>query len=292
MNRFQRYGVEPSSLMAVTSQDLNLRIQYWWVNHKLELRRRWVFSLLLLDALLLVVVVAYVFLTVRGSVQLSRQVTEGAATLAQPVQVTNRPADVSIQNQWGVRNANGSTDFIALVTNSNTEWYAGEVIIRFTVNGSPLDETLSTFLMPGQTRHVFFNRTGALAPSSRVDAEVVSTTWERPSSLFDSENTSFSVANATFSALTIISGQQTDASRVTAEVTNNSIYGFWAVPVTIIVFRGGEPVAVDEQVLRQVQPFETQTVTAQWLQRIPSGGEIVVEPYVNAFDEENRLPVG
>lgn len=278
--------------MAVDSQDLYLRVQYWWVNHKLELRRWWVFSLLIFDALLLLLAAVFLFVTTTGSSKLSQQVTDGAAALVQPVHITARPSAIIVEAQWGVRNENGSTDFLARIANPNTEWYAPEITLSFAVNGSPIEETMTTYLMPGETRHVFFNRMGVLAPGSRVTAKVEETAWERPPSLFASDNTSFSVSDTVFTPLSIISGEQKDATRVTAVVTNESIYGFWAVPVTVIIFRSDEPVAVDEQTIRQIAPFGTATVTSQWLQRIPQGGDIVVEPHVNAFDEENRLPVG
>ena len=62
--------------------------------------------------------------------------------------------------------------------------------------------------------------------------------------------------------------------------------------MNVLLFRGEDPVAVSEQTIRQIKPFASQPVVAQWVERIPTGVTVVVEPYVNPFDETNILPLG
>lgn len=278
-------------MIAVDSRDVFLRLQYWWVNHKLELRHWWVLSILVFDALALIVVVVMVISAAIGSGQLSGRVKDQVVLLGTPLTVAARPVAIQVEGSWGIRSDDGSSDFIAKLTNPNDEWFASSLSVSFSVGATEITESVSTFLLPGETRHVFLHQSGALPPNVAVRAEVGEVQWEHPASLFPVENTAFSVANESLIPLAIITGQTGDATRATAEVTNNSIYGFWVVPVNVLVLREDEPVAISEQTLREIKPFEKQIVTAQWVQRVSSGVTVLVEPYVNPFDENNHLPV-
>lgn len=277
--------------MAIDSNDVNLRLQYWWVNHKLELRRWWVLVLLVLDAFLLIAATTMLLLAASGSAALTRHIPAEAQRARQPLQLTARPHAIAVNGEWGVRNENGNTDFLARLANLNAEWFAESVTVTFAVDGNDLEETVNTFLMPGEERYVFLKDQGPLAKGASVTARVSSTTWTRPNSLFAAQNTNFSVSGIVLTPLTLITGQGKEASRVTAEVSNDSIFGFWAVGVNVVVLRGDIPLAASTTTIRNFESFDQETITVQWLSRFPAGVRVVVEPYVNAFDEENILPL-
>jgi hypothetical protein len=277
--------------MAVDSTDLNLRLQYWWVSHKLELRRWWVLSLLILDGVLLLAAGFFVTTTALGSRKVDEAILAGAVRLDRPLNVTERPQPVSVDGAWDIAGT-GTTDFVAQLTNPNTEWLAAAVEVEFSVSGDPIPETVSAFLLPGETRHVFLKRNSASADEHTVAAKVVGLTWEHPEDLFPAENTAFAVSGVIVEPLQLITGAGGEATRVTADVRNASLYGFWAVDVNILLYRNGAPVAFSKQTIRTFESSATETVAAQWLRSFGAGVQVIVEPYVNVFDESTILPVG
>lgn len=278
----------PPKTAVFSLGDATLRFHQWFLGHRSQLVKWWVIMILLLDAGILFFNVGS--LTVYFSQNNRYEVL--SVSMARNLKPAQALADLNAIEPEIIRVAaipnQDKVDFVAQVKNKNADWTA-KLTYHFTV-GPSSSETASGFIMPGQTRYL------AILAQPMIDAagnppECVfdDLQWVRVTDRERLENTVFKVENVVIEPAAITPNTAKTFSRISAEIVNASLYGYWQVDIPVVVLENQIPVAIQNLVLRSFAPGERRTISAQWLNRLPSQSTADIQPVVDITDEANYM---
>lgn len=269
--------------------DLNLRLNYWYVNHQDQLKKWWVIAFIVMDGIILLFWVVAAFAARTDGIALQRQLIERSqASLFSADARRELASPLSVGTPVAVSAGTKAVDLIVELKNPNGPYVAESVNYRFVYSDQALP-VRQTFILPETSRYVFESNIPTQAGKTPT-LELLGVAWRRPKQpkvlaqlLFKTEAVSLDV-----SALTSGTPPQS-APRVQATVVNNSIHSFREVEVSIAVLDRDRPVSAERVVVKNWRSFAKQTVTAQWVRTIPAGAKVVITPQVNPLDERNFL---
>lgn len=185
----------------------------------------------------------------------------------------------------------GMIDFLSFATNPNMDWWA-DVTYHFTYAGDQATDTASTILYPGDHRPL---PVVAVASQGVASAKLVidNVAWHRidthaipdPASWL-TDRLSFSVTDAVYESLAL--GKET-IGHSTFTITNNTAYGYWSVPLVVMLKRGSSVIGVSTTSIDTFTAGHAQTVDMNWFVTLPSVTSIDVVPLVNVFDPASYL---
>lgn len=270
--------------------DLNLRLNYWFLNHKDQLKKWWIIALLILDGLLLVFWVVAAFAARTDGVAVQRQLLERSkATLFAADVRADLASPLGLGTPVAVPSGTNTVDLIVELKNPNGPYVAESVEYRF-VYGDQALPVRQTFVLPKTSRFVFESNI-PLQAGKTPTVNLVSVHWRRPKQGKLLSQLSFKVDKVSLdvSALTTGTPPQS-APKVQATIVNTSIFSFREVEVSIAVLDRDRPVAAERVVVNDWQTFAKQTVNAQWVRTIPAGAKVIVTPQLNPLDERNFRP--
>lgn len=260
--------------------DRQLKISYWYITHKLSLRRLLAVVLSLAIFLLLFYTVwqlTFYLINYQASQERLNQLVFGGNQYLEAVE-NNKPATLGFSPVSSLAVGQGHYDYLVQANNPNPDWL---VTFDYRLVGS--SQFKPTFVLPGETKYLM-----DIASSNVAGAlEVVNLQWQRFND-YDAlagERLSFSVANDSFQA-----GEDSGApSRLTFDLTNNSPYGYWEVGVSALLYNGGSIIGINHVVLPQVQAGETRSVQLNWPERLLRVNSFKILPEVNILDENNIM---
>jgi len=73
-------------------------------------------------------------------------------------------------------------------------------------------------------------------------------------------------------------------TRLSAVITNRSVYAFTSVRFGIVLKSGSAIVAVGDVLVEGLKALEARTIEASWLQSLPSNADVTVFPILNLLD--------
>lgn len=272
--------------MAEEKDDISLKFGYWIAIHRDQLRTWWAMSILVVDVLLLVAFAitftSYSFSTVRT--------VHGISEMAQPLVSTQlqnalAPKKLITEDATVLDRGNGRYDFVAAVTNPNPLWAAVQVTFHFTY-GSETSRDEKTTLWPGMSAYLMQMNVAMTPPASGTAAKVdiVDVRWMHPDNpaLFTSD-VAFPASDVTITPVTGLASGVV-GTRLSAVVTNQSVYSFRSVRFGIILKSGGTIIAAGDVLAEHLLPLEKRTIEASWLLTLPTNAEATVFPILNLLD--------
>lgn len=219
-----------------------------------------------------------------------RQIVKSAVALSPPQAVREVSVqDLEILNSNYLVNSSGKTDFISLVSNPNSDWWA-KITYHFNLSGESSDSE-EIKILPGQSLYLILAGQ-SITPTSNTDqAELVleNISWQRILDRVKLNNFQFDVSDVVYESNVVVPNSSQTFSRVTGQISNRSLFGYWSVDIQIILLKGNQPVALKQILLRQFIAGETQSINAQWFDALPSPLEIIVQPVVDIFDDSNYM---
>ncbi len=269
--------------------DVNLRLNYWYVNHRDQLKKWWVIVLLAFDGIVLVfwVVAAFAAQTDGRAVQRQLMERSQATLFAAPVR-RELASPLIVGTSLAVPAGTKTVDLIVELKNPNGPYVAESVQYRFAYGDQALP-VRQTFLWPNASRYVFESNLPVQAGKTPT-LELLGVAWRRPKRPEILSQISFKVENVSFDVSALTTGTPPQpAPRVQATVVNDSIHTFREVEVSIAVLDRDRPVAAERILVDNWRSFATQTINAQWVRTIPAGAKVVIIPHVNPLDERNFL---
>ncbi len=186
----------------------------------------------------------------------------------------------------------GAWDVVGFMTNPNEDWWA-EAVYQFTYGADTATSPNTAVLYPKTTQPLLALGIKNGQPTN-ANLRLLGLRWHRidPHTIPDfsawkTERLNLVVADAAFSG--VLGGEKT-LGRSTFSVANQSAFGYWSVPLAILLKRGSAIVGVSTTSLEQLEAGETRRVSLTWFESIPGVGEIEVVPLLNLFDASNYLP--
>lgn len=273
--------------------DLGLKISYWFVTHKEQFRQWRILSVLGLNFLFLI------FTVVAGSIYLSeiprygRLLARAASATPQAAIERTRPVPIEVRGATAAPVEGKTIDLIAELRNANERWGATIVEYSFTVAGTETPRR-TTYLLPGEHRHVF-QLGGAVAdPSALVPGSVTLTLhdvrWQWVRDPEFAGQSSFAVTDLSFTPRTQ-TRQGGEAASLRATVTNTGIRGWRSVTVGIVVVDGSTAVGANTVTISAFDAQDKRTIEASWPRAFSPSATVLLEPSTNLFDPKNTLPV-
>lgn len=270
-------------VMAQPKDPLSLRFGYWVAVHRDQLRTWWAISIIAVDVLLLMYFVVtftqYSFTTVR-TVAL---VGEMAAPLVTPsLRATLSPRDLVAGTAVAIERGIGRYDLAAPVSNPNPQWAATEVRYRFTYGATTHEE--KTVLWPGSESFLTQLNVGLKVPPAGTipQVEVTAVQWQRPDTPTRFSEVAFPLSQPVLRPVTTVAGSA--ATRLTATVTNNSVYSFRSVRLTVVLRQGNTVVAAGEVSIEAFKSLEKRPLEVTWLATIPGNAAVSAYPAINLLD--------
>jgi hypothetical protein len=272
-----------------------LKLGYWFVTHKLKLRKWLVISLIVPSVALWLfaigMVVKLYLVDYNHFRQMEREmpldlVNPYALEAAQPKALSVKP----VQTFEGTR---GATDAVVEVTNPNKNFWA-TWSGRFVATGATTTAK-TEFILPGETKQVMDLGIESPAPSNvRYDLRDVA--WHKIDrhlipdyDEYRDNRLRFEIKDVAWSSAASADGSET-ITRVTFTVTNRSAYSFWSVRFLADLYRGTALAAVNSVELAEFETGQTRTVEMVWVQDLKAISKVEITPEVNILDENVRMP--
>ncbi len=189
-------------------------------------------------------------------------------------------------------NSIDSYDFTASISNPNTDWYAD---FDYAFAGSAGSTHVSHgFIFPGENRQLItlqqkfdveprnFELVVTNLKWTRLDAHMVGDLNE-----WYSQHNDFIFSDVSHGTIRVGSKNVT-SSNIT--VKNNSPYGYWSAPFTLLLERNGAIVGVNQFSIAGFEAGETRQITINWFDSAPSSGDLHVTPSIDYLDSEIYMP--
>lgn len=271
--------------------DKQLRIGIWWVTHRDQLKKWWVILLAVGDILLFLYLLfntVIILLSWTKFTSLPYQIGQPVVDF-KSYQQKNAPQALRIISTKYIRvpEENEQYHLLAEVQNPNERWSVPLLDYHFTVDGVDLEQKKSYFLPNEQRFLIQYNAESKnVKPVVKFIIEDVS--WHREEKPEKTSSLAFEIKNPQTTLIPLLTNSRSSpalySTRVTAEVTNKSVYNFWQVKFVVVLYQGREPIAVNEITLEKFLTQETREIGVSWKEAYPSISKVTIIPEVNILD--------
>lgn len=272
-----------------------LQVASFWVEHKLLMRKTGYGALIGVSVLLWGFVLwslldAYAISWPREE-RIPRIINANQLTLEGLRAEAPKPIQSSDVNVFTT--TENRKDFLAEITNPNETW-AAKFTYRFNLGGTSTQERVG-YVLPNSQRYLTeLGFAGGNAQTARLTIDNIE--WQRvsPAMVGDSYNDyaaqriDFTFDDITYENNLALGESSIGQSHFT--LNNHSPYGYWAVDLTIILYRADRPVGVTTITEREVKPGETRDITVNWFENITGVSKTEVRASVNILDPSSFLP--
>ena len=269
---------------------------YWWVTHKVQVRK--VFTIVLgVVAFVLVVYALYGF----GDWFFGSGVYERFQTgqLAQPLtnftsfREADRPRDLTAESAIVLGAGDKKYDMVARTTNPNPQWW-----VEFEYRFGDATPAKKAFLLPGESRYLAALGVQSDARPSVTDVKIENIMWHRVNlhntrpdiATWMNERLNVRITDTNFSP-----PEATDPVpvwRAMFTVENDTGFSYFNVGFMVTLLSGSRVVGVNQVVISDLRAGERRAVDASWFSDIPTVTKVEVKPILNIFDDHLYIAPG
>ena len=267
------------------------RYRQWWIDHHFALRRTGLLMVFVLEILLLLAITwrlldAFVLSASDHDQAVAQMVTYGPSE-THAFALSQQAKDLQLSSARALSVGDGQYDLYAEVSNPNDAWWA-EVIYGFSSGGKEFGEGAGFVLPQSQSPLVIFSVSSSSTLSS-VTVELKEIVWHRLDAheipdyaVWKEDRFRLDVTDISFDPAFELNGKK--VGRMTFTLTNKGPYGFYELPLYLVLSRGGNVVGVNRTELSSLDAGETREVTVNWFGVVPNTNTYEVIPVVNLFD--------
>ena len=278
-----------------------LKWGYWWITHKLQLRRYLIIFLIVFDALTVLYAgwrfVDWFFLSGVQERQAIGQLA-GSYTDARGLRLAAMAQEMQHEEPITLGAGEGVYDILGRATNPNTRYWA-EFDYRFILSEDALvtPKFSRFFILPGESKYLTaLGARSEIAPSPRL--EIVNFQWHRLNAhLYWPDYATWSAARLNLqpvgAAVTPpVPGDALRVSRVKFELRNESAYSYRKVRSLVLLLAGDRIAAANTVTMDRLQAGETRPAELVWTTELPTVTEVQILPEVNILDPGAYLKPG
>ncbi len=275
--------------------DFQLTFSYWYVTHKLLLRRLLIIFLILLSAVLFsfsaYMAVDILVVQDQSFKQALNDLTSNKINYSYFHQ-KNKPADISILEVGSMKNTTDGYDFVVKVKNPNSSWLAKSVAVQLVSASGEMVEK-KTFIYPGAEKYVFFFNQSGFTPAA-TQARLGEVSWFKHYNFYDfaASRLNFEISDKIFKPAnqSEIKGNL-PVSSLTFKIKNATAYSYWQVGVYMVLRTSQQVGGVNYLALDQFKSGEARTVEMRWYENLPPIYSIEIIPEVDILDPAVYMPV-
>lgn len=272
---------------------------YWWVTHKVQVRRVFTLIVLLID-LALVGFAGYGFLDYYFGSGVGERVQ--VAQLAKQyinygsIRQLMAPADLTVESMSVLNSGSGTYDIVARIANPNPKHWA-EFDFQF-MAGEPLGAAAHDFVLPGSSKFIRLLGIKSAGSPGSPEIQFSNMAWHRLNAhVVGPDYSAWAAArlNLPITDVVFTPPEPTDPltiSRVTFNVKNNTGFGYRRIGFFVNLIGAAGQSGVNYVTISDLRPGEVRQVDASWFSVVPSVSSVEVEPDVNIFDSAAYIPPG
>lgn len=264
--------------------DLGLKLNYWFLTNRQQLRRWWVLVLIAIDLFILTAVVTQGLLllfrfrdpgnVVNAIVQTTQDIGAVQASLVPAALVQASP----VTTPHGL----GRYDFSLKLENPNATWMS-TVTIQFT-GGAKEFSPVRVVLPPKTTRYAM--ALDVAAPSTglpQAGATITNIAWQRLDAQAIAAIPKVTIKNAVQSQRVLIAGDGTQrvVTQVSGNVVNPGFLALSGLRIGVVLQRNGATVGVRSAILSTVPAESTTPFSVEWDTIISDATEVLAIPEVH-----------
>jgi hypothetical protein len=274
--------------MFENNLNLTMKIQYWFIMHRVRLRRLGVLLLMIFDILIVLLGVTGWIMYFGSQAEFNKMLSKmGNQPL---IFKQDKPRPLVIKEISALSEGADKYDLIALVKNVNTQWYIKNINYQFVVDGETVDSG-STFVLAGQEKVISkFGISLSQQPISvALTFEENDVTWSRAKTDIEMGAIlpNFAIDNVVW--MPIVDQKLAPFSRLTAQITNKSVYNFWSVGFYALVLdAGGSIVGASYTTWDNAFEGEQHQLIISWDGVINRGRDVKIYPDVDVTDPSLR----
>jgi hypothetical protein len=263
--------------------DRDIRLSYWLLTHRDQLRRGITVALTVLATALM----GYSLWQIVDLVSSRKAEEEAMNQLVASsfntdlYRQTLSPMSIQVGTVTAIPTSQGTYDVIAEIKNPNFKWAARELPFVFKVDGREVSG--KTFLLPLEEKYAVSLAVPLQARPQSVEFVPGDIRWLRIRDLSELQTPSFDVSDQKIEALVTAEGASS-GTQVSFNLKNTSPYSFWQTTVTVVLSAAGSVQAVGRQALTNVDSQGTYRVEFRWPNSSMRVDNLVVKPEVNILD--------
>lgn len=267
--------------------DFWLKINYWSITHLKELKKWWVIVFLAVDIFIAVFALTNTIiylLTMERDTGLVRDMASNVVDYSGYHQRIS-PQDIEVQNAVALSQGSKKYDLLAMINNPNANWAVTSLSFVFTSSAGETKES-SSFLMPNESKYLTFLGQTYEKPPSDLKLEIRNIKWQRIKDMASFPVLDFKIENLQIIPLSTSTGE--NVLKVTADVANASIYGFWQAKFAVILKSGDQVVGINYVTLNEFKAFEKKILISQ-RSNVQSVTSAEIKPEINLTDQGNFI---
>jgi hypothetical protein len=266
-----------------------LKVGYWYVTHRLLIRRIAIMLLALFDAICILIsiyiFIDYYIISRPQVLQMHNQMTAPKMNYAYLAEA-GAPQGLALNFSQAFRLKSGKYDLVAEVQNINTIWQASMLKYHFeAINFS--SEPRTDYILPGQTKYLMNLGLTTESAIGDVDLVIDEIKWEKVTDFDKWRDKVFNIQiiEPQFLAPSASGvSDQESVSRVTFKVLNDSAYNYWDVDLKVLMLRNEDLVGVNDVPLHILNSGEEKTIEFLLYDQILIPNKVTVVADVNILD--------
>ena len=199
----------------------------------------------------------------------------------------NKPIDLTY-SQAKVIASNVGSDFIVRLKNSN-EKQSATFDFCFETNGK--EACSSSFILPNEEKNLLLINSTIKAVSGNADFELKNVAFTKLKAgevpdwnVFKDQHLNFTISEPKFSTY------GDGVYYLEFNVTNNSSFGYFEIPLNIVINNGNDIRAVNRYILKDLNSHQTKSIRLSWPEAATLGGQVVVTPEINILNNSIYKP--
>jgi hypothetical protein len=193
---------------------------------------------------------------------------------------------------------NGSYDLYINVRNPNAKHW-GTFSYCFTAGEENL-KCNEDFILPNEKKNVMALGLKSTVRPSNVKFSLNKTDWKKinPHEITDwtkykNDRLQIEIKNVSFKpAATSELSEKISLNSLIFTANNASAYGFWELPLSIVLYRSNKIVGVNKFLLKEFSSYDVREINITWPGDLNGVNDIDITPDVNIMNENNYLDPG
>ena len=268
---------------ATNLTDKQLKFSYWYITHKLSLRKAWKIILAVIAGLVWLYVIwqLVVFAITYQSIQQSVQAMLFTSDASLPAIEQIAPRQLAV-SEMTVINAGDKYDYLVQISNPNDNWLA-QFKYRFTTPSSTANDFRNGFVLPGESKYLM--DLSKASPQANLEMKDLSLLKVENFALTQNKMMRFVVNDIDIAK----AFKSSDPTKVSFTIKNDSAYSYWEADLQVLLMNGGSVSGINHIVLNSFKSGENRKVEIFWNNPVSSVNSVNVIPNLNILDSDNLM---
>ena len=190
----------------------------------------------------------------------------------------NKPLDLVMKSAKVISSNNGS-DFVATLSNPNDKQFA---TFDFCFVASKNKICGSSFILPSEEKNVLIISNPIKLSSGQINLELSNVKWQKLNAgdipnwnNFKAKYLIFNISEPKFSSY------DNNVNYLEFDISNNSAYSYFEVPLNITLSQGNDIIAVNRYIVKDFSSRVKKSIRLSWPEATNLGGTIKITPDLN-----------